>query len=392
MRMIIGTVFGLLALAVGIFVALNWTLVWNMFTTVNKPNAVVTGLNPSLPIDGCGERPLPTATAPPIDARTLAAMQAYSDQHKGLGLIVLHEGAIVHEHYAPGIDRSTRTQTLSLNKTVTALMVGTALADGLLRSIDDPVGDYITEWQDDDRKAITLRQLLTMTSGLRNYSEARGDWKGIKLMISDDIEQAAIQIEAVNPPGTEFRYKSADAQIVGAVIRRALARHNKGETYPSYLSRTLWCGVGNAPAFLWGDRPGGAPRFYAGLQANLRDWARIGQMMLDNGRVGTRQVVPASWIAEMTAPTKTNPNYGMFIWRGSPWTKERRYSPEASISSLHSAPYLADDVVFMDGYGGQRVYIIPSARLVIARTAETDRLFDDAPLVNLALAGMQPAS
>jgi CubicO group peptidase (beta-lactamase class C family) len=173
------------------------------------------------------------------------------------------------------------------------------------------------------------------------------------------------------------------------VLRRSIAKAHKGESYASYLSRTLWCDVGNAPATLWAESETGAPRFYAGLQATLPDWARLGQLILDGGKVGAKQVVPSGWIAQMTAPSPTNPNYGFLIWRGSPWKKLRTYSPEAGIGVTHSAPYAADDVIFMDGYGGQRVYIVPSAKLVIARTSEADRTFDDAPLVNLALAGLK---
>ena len=380
---------GLLLVGVTTFAAFNWTMARNMATAGGKRNVQTDHLFAQQPVQGCGTRPLVAATADrSISADAFARMQAFSDKHKGIGLIVLHDGQIVYEHYAAGVTGTLPTQTFSMNKSVTGLMTGVVLADGALASIDAPLGTAIPEWSTDKRQAITLRNLLTMSSGLHNPAMAKGDWAAMKLLLSDQVEATALSAVADKTPGAEFRYKNGDAQAVGAVLRRAIARAHHGETYASYLSRTLWCGVGNGPATLWAESADGAPRFYAGLQAGLHDWARLGQMILERGRVGDRQVVPAEWIAQMTASSSTNANYGFLIWRGSPKGKSRPYSPEAGITAIHSAPYAAEDVVFMDGFGGQRVYIVPSAKLVIARTGETDVTFDDAPLVNLALAGM----
>jgi CubicO group peptidase (beta-lactamase class C family) len=378
-----------LIVAFAIFAAFNWTLTKNMAAAAGKPYAEIAHLTPQQDVKGCGERAIIIAEEQPMSQDSLQKMQDFSDKHRGLGLLVMVDGKRVYERYAPGISAATKTQTLSMNKSVTGLMIGVAQMDGTITSIDDPLGGVITEWAGDSRKNITLRALITMSSGLHNYSMTKGDWPAMKQLMSDEIESTAIATDAVKPPLADFRYKNADAQVAGAVLRRSIAKANKGESYASYLSRTLWCDVGNAPATLWAESETGAPRFYAGLQATLPDWARLGQLILDGGKVGAKQVVPSGWIAQMTAPSPTNPNYGFLIWRGSPWKKLRTYSPEAGIGVTHSAPYAADDVIFMDGYGGQRVYIVPSAKLVIARTSEADRTFDDAPLVNLALAGLK---
>lgn len=375
---------GLLIVAILVFVAFNWTMVRNIASAGGKSNAETAHLVASQAVKGCGERPIPTASDDAFSRPTLNALQAFSDKHKGLGLIVMHDGKLVYENYAKGVTAATRMQSYSMNKSVTALMIGVALADSTLKSIDEPLGTVLREWQGDDRKQITLRHLLTMSSGLRNPSMAKGEWAAMAMMLADNIEETALGIAAAKKPGTEFKYSNANPQLAGAVLRRAL----KDESYADYLSRSLWCGVGNAPATLWAESEDGAPRFYAGLNANLRDWARIGQMVLDQGKVGDKQVVPAAWITAMTTPSSTNANYGFLTWLGSPADGTREYSPEAGIVAKHSAPYAAKGVIFFDGFGGQRVYIVPSAKLVIARIGETDMSFDDAPLVNLALSGM----
>jgi CubicO group peptidase (beta-lactamase class C family) len=381
----LGRLVGLLIVALAIFAAFNWTMARNMASAGGKSNTEIGHLTASQDVKGCGERVLPVADSKSVSDEALAQMQAFSDKHKGLGLLVMQDGKLVYEHYAKGVTAATRTQTFSMNKSVSALMTGIALADGKLKSIDEPLAAVLPEWKGDARKDITLRHLLTMSSGLHNPSMAKGEWAAMSIMLADNVEQTALGVVAEKKPGTEFKYNNANPQIVGAVIRRALGK----ESYAAYFSRTLWCGVGNAPATLWSESEGGAPRFYAGLNANLRDWARIGQLILDQGKVGDKQIVPADWIKAMTTSSPNNPNYGYLTWLGSPADGTREYSPEAGMVAKHSAPYAAKDVIFFDGFGGQRVYIIPSAKLVIARTGETDMAFDDAPLVNLALAGMK---
>ena len=389
----VAVVIGLLLIAAVVFAAFNWTMVRNMATAGGKPNVETGHLNALQSVKGCGVRALPKLTGDTaIAPAAIAKMQAFSDKHKGLGLIIMRDGRVIYERYAAGVTGTLPTQTFSMNKTVTGLMTGILLSENDLRSIDAPLGATLPEWAGDQRRAITLRHLLTMSSGLHNPAMAKGDWAAMKLLLSDEVEETALSAVADKAPGTEFRYKNGDPQIVGAVLRRAIANAHGGESYASYLSRTLWCGVGNGPATLWSESADGAPRFYAGLQAGLEDWARLGQLVLDQGRVGDRQIVPADWIAQMTAASATNPNYGFLIWRGNPAGTARPYSPEAGMTATHSAPYLAKDVVFFDGFGGQRVYVVPSAKLVIARIGETDMRFDDAPLVNLALAGMAAGS
>jgi CubicO group peptidase (beta-lactamase class C family) len=388
----LGWLIALLLTAIALFVAFNWMLSRNMATAMGKPYAQVSHLQPQQTVKSCGVRAIPVSKVKPLPAETLAAMKAFSDKHKGLGLTVMIDGQIVLDHFAKGIGPQTQTQTLSLNKSVTALAVGAAINDGTLKSIDRPVGEYLPEWQGDARKDITLRNLMHMASGLQNYSMSTGDWNAMKLMLSDEIEDVALTAQPQVKPGTEMRYKNGDAQIAGAVLRRAIAKTHAGETYASFLSRTLWCPVGNGPATLWAESEDGAPRFYAGIQAGLHDFARLGQLILNDGKVGEKAVLPIGWVQQMTTPSPARMNYGFFIWRGTPWQKDRQYSPEAKIGAIHSVPYAADDVIFMDGYGGQRVYIVPSAKLVIARISEPDQKYDDAILVNLALAGLKTKS
>jgi CubicO group peptidase (beta-lactamase class C family) len=375
----------ILLLVMALFAAFNWTLVRNMVGIAGVKITEVDKFQPALTVKGCSGPALPAAAPGVLPAASFAAMKAYSDQHQGVGLIVLKDGAVASEAYRPGADATTRSASQSMHKTVVALMIGAAVSDNIMGSADDAVGQYVTEWADDPRGKITLRQLLAMESGLDYSSMAKMELAALDLMMGEATD-AALGTAAERPPG-KYNYNNVDYQIAGLALSRALKKAGRGD-YAAYLSEKLWCPLGNRDATLWQEYAGGEPRYFAFLDASVRDWARVGELIRQQGQWQGKPLISAGWIAAMTAPGKTNANYGLGIWRGSPWTKVRRYASESSITAQHSAPYAAEDVYFLDGYGGQRVYIVPSAGLVISRSGETSQAWDDAVLVNLALKGL----
>ena len=116
-------------------------------------------------------------------------------------------------------------------------------------------------------------------------------------------------------------------------------------------------------------------------------------MLAGRGRFEGREILPAAWIEAATTPSPKNPNYGYQLWLGSPASGKRLYNRNTPVGVTHSAPYLANDVVFFDGGGGHRVYVVPSRRLVIVRTGAANRPdWDDAILPNLMLAALDQQS
>ena len=345
---------------------------------LNKATVLDTQLyRPVAPLKGCAGSGFPAAATPP----DLSAAKAYSDDAKGIGLIVLKNGEVIHESYRAGTGPASLTASASMMKSVFALAFGIAVDERIIRSVDDPVGRYLPEWRHDPRGAITLRQLLNMSSGLGPSNFAR-------LLLSTDVSAVALATPARDVPDTVFAYNNASSQIAGAALNRQLRR--KGyRGFADFLQHRLWCPLGNGNAELWIDREGGSPRYYAGLHASLLDWARIGELIRNKGRLGDRQLVSAGWIDEMVRPSRTNANYGLQLWLGSPWVAQRRYSAENPILIKHSAPYKANDVAFFDGFGGQRVYVVPSRGITIARTGFTNLDYDDSVIVNAVLAATE---
>jgi CubicO group peptidase (beta-lactamase class C family) len=320
-----------------------------------------------------------------IPAAALEAARRYADATASIALLVWRDGAIQYEHYWPGYGPETRTDPASMHKTVLALVTGAAVADGLIPSVDAPASRWLQEWRNDARAGIRVRDLLQMQSGLDLVPFSPNPFGTyFKSLLGTDIDAIALGLRPVAPPGTRFEYSSMNSQALGLLVERAAGRR-----YAEYLSERLWSRLGAGDAYLWLDRPGGAPHRYCCLQTTARGWLRVGLLLLEQGRVGDDQVVPADWIRAMTMPAAHNPNFGYQVWLGSPSGGVRRYNSRSVAVARHSAPYLAADVIFSDGFGGQRVYVVPSQRLVIVRTGEARADWDDARLPNAILAGLQ---
>lgn len=324
-------------------------------------------------------RPLKKATASGIDPAALVAAQAYAESQGSFAFVVLRDGRIAHEWYAAGFTAANRFSPASMHKTVMALAFGAAKIP-----LDVPVKRWLTEWKDDPRGDITVRQLLTMSSGLETPPfNADPAGKSAQMMFGPDIAAAALSFKAAGAPGAGFAYANVNSQLSGLILQRAT-----GKRYADWLSARIWQPIGAGDATVWLDRPEGTPHFFCCLQATAIDWARIGQLILNQGRVDGRQVVPAAWMAEMVKPSALNANYGLQIWRGSPYVAERRYSSSSPLVGRAAKPYLRDDVLFLDGAVGQRVYVVPSEKLVIVRIGKSNLSWDDSELPNRVLAGI----
>lgn len=375
----------LLAIVV-IYLAVHARAVNNMVRVMGKPITDVSVFTPAEAVKGCPGPALAAAPEGTLPAATFTAMQDWSKKHGGVGLVVLVNGQLAGEAYARGMTAQSRTQSNSMHKSVVAMLMGAALADGIVKSADDPVGNYIPALKDDPRGKITLRQLLSMSSGLKNPSMAKMESPALELMLGN-VSAGALSLPIETEPGT-FNYNNANLQLAGTALANAVQRAGKGR-YADYLSQKVWCPLGNRDGQLWLEFADGQPRYFAYLNASLQDWARVGELLRRGGEWNGQQLIPTDWIAAITAPSAGNANYGMGIWRGSPYLPKRRYSKEVAMTVPQREAFLADDVVYFDGFGGQRVYVVPSAGLVIVRAGEPVKDWDESALVNLALRGLE---
>jgi CubicO group peptidase (beta-lactamase class C family) len=377
-----------LVLVAGLALVLDWTF-WSRLLTIRdqSPVSYPGWIKPTASVAGDFRGPLPSAGPDGVALSNtgIAELTSYAEQLNSFALLVHHRGAIQLERYWHGMGPDDVTETYSMAKSVLGLMVGFAVEDGWIQSLDDPVTRYVPEWTGARRETVTVRHVLQMASGLEHH---RFDFrllqnpygKAIRLFIGPSMESAILRFALNEPPGRQFTYNSANSQLLMLVLLRAT-----GRPYADYVAEKLWRPLGAKPARLWLDRAGGMPKGYSFFQARPRDWLRIGLAMKTAGVVDGRQVIPREWLRQMTTPSPANPKYGLHLWLGSPHAPERFYNKNTPFGVKQTEPFAVDDVVFFDGGGGQRVYVIPSADLVIVRTGMPSPEWDDGILANIVL-------
>lgn len=337
----------------------------------------VSWYRPTQVVPGRDTGAFPKADHPAVSADALEAVRKYCADRHTTGLLVLHDGKTELEWYADGFDATSTTNSMSMAKTVVALLFGILEEEGRFPSVDKPIAATFPEFaRDEGRKYITWRDLLEMSSGLRNDEELKRGSDLVKMHLGTDIPGTVLAIPAIEPSGLHFDYNNADAQLIGMAIERTT-----GQPLARVLSDRLWRPMGASDATLWLDHPDGTPHAYCCLFATARDWGHVGQLMLDGGRVGGTTVVPRDWVTRMTLPSRANPDYGWFLWRADDGPSSER-AKERSERLLDAAMF------WLDGRGTQRVYVMPAERLVVVRVGEAPPDWDDAFVPNTLIRGM----
>lgn len=313
--------------------------------------------------------------APAVDTE-LARYQAaadYSAEHDGYSVLVLKAGEVVFEAYANGGATDKAWELASGTKSFSGVMAIAAQQDGLL-SLDEKVADTLTEWQADPLKStITIRQLLTLTSGIE------GGGLGRPPAYAD-----AITRPAVATPGTQFSYGPVPFQIFGEVMRRKLAAADTGDATPlDYLKRRIFEPAGIAVGS-WKHGDDDMPHLPSGARLTAREWAKFGQMILAGGTANGQQIVPADQLEAAVVGTATNPRYALTFWTSldpedsllattpvqggalKNWIVKRRAASAAKASA--GSTFTPPAGSFMAaGMGKQRLYILPALDMVVVR-------------------------
>jgi CubicO group peptidase (beta-lactamase class C family) len=379
-RWILRAVLALIAL--GLIVAATvliweWTYLSRALTYPKNPVTNVDWHQPKEKIAGREGRKLPTARAEETEIApdALAKAADYCEQKFSAAFLVVHRDKIVAERYWGGCNQRSWTTSMSMAKTVVALLIGIALEEKRIQSVDESAATYLPEWSDEARKKITIKHLLQMSSGLRDageYDDLFSDQS--YLALGTDSPYVVINAAADKEPGTEFHYNNINAAALGLILERATGRR-----YAEYLSERLWKPLGASDAAIWLDRRGGMAKAFGGIFATPEDWARIGLLILHEGKADGKQIVPRDWIRQMITSSPSEVDYGYQVWLGNGGIR----------SEDRDEPFLAKDIIYLDGKYKQRVYIIPSENLVIVRLGEQARRWDDAYLPNAILRGLR---
>lgn len=359
---------------------------WSTSLLGNPLDPAFSWYDPLESVAGNFTLPLPVASPAEIaiDAAVLDEAVAYAGAHESNALVVMHRGKIITERYWNDHSRDTLFPAHSMTKSLPAILIGHAIADGAIESADVSASRYLPEWDTPERRAITIRHLLNMSSGIFEPLEFAPKSGRMMRLFGLDIAAANLAADVGGAPGKQWGHFNPNSALLGVIVERATGRR-----FGEYLSEKLWAPLGAHEAFLYMDHEGGTPHTDCCMWATVEDWLRMGELFRNRGVFNGQQLIPASWFNEMVTPAPAYANYGMQLWLGNDYEEWRRYDPEReTFANYHSAPYLAKDVLYLDGLGKKRVYVIPSRELVILRTGPNDAEWDDAFLPNLLTAAV----
>ena len=302
----------------------------------------------------------------PDEQGTQRRLDEYLDRTNTAAFVVLRDDRVVYERYARGYGEHSLLNSFSIAKSIVATLVGMAVADGRIASLDDTVGAYRPDFARTAYGSVTLRHLLAMTSGV-------GDAPSIlpgraQYYYGDDLRDVVSHGVRERPQGERWRYSEADVQMLGFVLEAAV-----GKGLSEYAAEKLWKPLGMEAPALWSlDREGGSEKAFCCVSARARDFARFGRLFLEGGRAGGTQLVPAAWSNPAAYPgVQTLDRYmHRYLW----------WFPEGTEGDYYAY-----------GHNGQYLYVNPAARTVIVKFSETNRQ-DPVGMFRAVSAALKPAS
>ena len=273
----------------------------------------------------------------------------------------MHDGKLRLERYGLGFDAGGRWTSFSVAKSITSTLVGAAIRDGYIRSMDDKVSEYIPEMKGSAYDDVSIRQLLTMTSGVRwneDYADPNPDVAKFNGHKPEDGVDALVsymrKLPREAPAGTRWHYSTGETNLVGVLLNQATKK-----PLATYLSEKIWVPAGMEQQATWILNRTGQEISGCCIQAATRDFARFGVFILNGARIDDKSIVPDGWLLEATT-TRTDVGrpgrgYGYFWWT------------------------YADGSYAARGIFGQGLFIDPKRKLVIALNADWGRGASDRP-------------
>lgn len=306
---------------------------------------------------------LDTITVRAPDGKRIS-FQKYMADYAVLAFVVIRKDTIIYEAYRDGFTRSTIHSSFSMAKSVLSALVGIAVAEGAIKSLDQPVADYVPDLRGKPAfEGVTVRHLLEMKSGLRYTKTGNGFWSDFRsdeahVYYAANLRNAIAGARRELPPGTKWVYKDTDANLLGLVLANAT-----GKTVAAYTEEKLWRRIGTEHDATWSlDHRDGDENVASGFNATAEDFARFGRLFLHGGSWNGVQVVPSAWVATSTAVDSSRHEPEISNW----WQMQH------TLYWWHPIQPPAREF-YADGSHGQRIYVDPATETVIVQLANNSR-------------------
>ncbi|HVD97529.1 MAG TPA: serine hydrolase [Cytophagaceae bacterium] len=272
---------------------------------------------------------------------------------ESVALLIIKNDSLVYEEYWDGYGENSFSNSFSMAKSYVSTLVGAALQEGKIKSIDQPIGYFLPEFKEGDKQKITIRHLLMMSSGL-NWVEGYSSpfSPTTEAYYGTDLKKLMSGLKPIEEPGKIFRYKSGDTQILSFVLEQAT-----GKALSDYAHEKLWEPLGCENDALWSlDKKDGYEKAYCCVNSNARDFARLGKLYLDSGKWNGQILIPQEYVLASIRPNhlpdgdldmKPSEFYG-YQW----WTIPQ---------------YQGHDIFYARGILGQYIIVIPDQRKIVVR-------------------------
>jgi CubicO group peptidase (beta-lactamase class C family) len=277
--------------------------------------------------------------------------EKYLEDNKTVAFLIIQKDTILYEKYFKGYNKESMVPSFSMAKAVTSILIGCAIDDGLIKSINEPITAYIPELTKNGFDKVTIKHLLQMTSGIRfneSYVNPFGDAASFYYGIN--LRKAIKKMKLKSEPGKTFDYVSGNTQLLGLVLERSL----QGKKITTYLQEKLWTPLGMEYDASWSTdrKKDGLEKTFCCLNARARDFAKIGRLYKNKGNWNGNQIVSKQWVEESTRLDTSEGSVGFYQYQW--WL-----------------PTPGEDFM-AEGILGQFVYVHPSKDLIIVRLGKKE--------------------
>lgn len=272
-------------------------------------------------------------------------------QHKTVAFLIIQHDTLRYERYFHGYSKENIVPSFSMAKSVTSILIGCAIDEGLIASAEEPVTNYVPELKKNGFEQVKIKHLLQMTSGLsfnESYVNPFGD--AAAFYYGRNLRKLSRKMKLKAEPGKKFDYVSGNTQLLGLVLERSL----KGKTITQYLQEKLWTPLGMEYDASWSidKKKNGLEKTFCCLNARARDFAKIGRLYLNHGEWNGRQIVSKQWVETSTKADTTE--------GGAPYYRYQWWMPG------NNGAYMAEGIL------GQYVYVNPAKDLIIVRLGRNE--------------------
>lgn len=273
------------------------------------------------------------------------------DSMKPIAFLIVQRGKLKYEHYWENYSKDSLSNSFSMVKSIISLLIGIAIDDSLIQSVNQPVGDFIDEFSHGENAQLTIKHLLTMSSGL-NWEEQKSGLVSVEpeAYFCEDLKKLIGELKVTATPGVKYKHQNGDTQLLAMILEKA-----SGMTVSEYASLKLWKPIGAEHPALWSlDNKAGIEKAFCCFNSNARDFARIGQLILNSGMYDDIQVVSKNYLDSATTPASyltDNQGQSVYFYGYQFWLTK----------------YQAYKVIFARGELGQYIFVIPGKNAVVVR-------------------------